>query len=408
MLKKVLFSVVLLAVVATTALAQGVDEPIVYDQVVEGDISDEEFFDWWHLEAAAGDIIVVTMIGGDGLAPLIGLLDPTRNLVARSDQVAPDTLVPAPPDGRAQLEFAAPTSGNYIINATRDGNLEGTTTGTYTLTVRRGNPADIRENDLQPVEFRCGETLVTTATTLQFTQDIQQDLRIRVYSLDGFEPLIRITFSDELGDIEDCFIESDGMGGDQLMLPDMGVLTYEDDAPETVAGFGLIAGNFTRRVTLTIGSADGVAGRWVVVLEGLSIAPEGDVDALDARIGPLAAANTDMLIYMVTVGTTRLNPQMGILVNDDDGDDDGNYWQACNDIGRRGCPDSVPSFDGYGVILADGTEIIGDQFTAGLRLSPGDVSMQELEFSSFAPNATGNYALVIMGELPARESAQDD
>ena len=404
MLKKALFSVLLLAVVATTALAQGVDEPIAYDQLVEGDISDDEFFDWWHLEASAGDIIVVTMIGMDGLAPLIGLLDPSRNLVARSDQVAPETLIPAPPNGRTQLQFTAETSGDHIINATRDGNFDGTTTGTYTLTVRRGNEDDVRENDLQPVEFRCDGTLVTTITTLQFTQDVQQDLRIRVYSLDDFEPLIRINFGDELGDIDDCFVESDGMGDDQLILPDMDIITYEEDAPETVAGFGLIAGNFTRRVTLTIGSANGVAGRWVVVIEGLSIAPEGDVDSMDARIGPLAAADTDMLVYMVTVGATRLNPQIGVI----DPDGDGNYLESCNDIGRRGCPESVPDFDGYGVILADGTEIIGDQFTAGLRLSPGDVSIQELQFGSFAPSATGSYALIMIGELPARESAQDD
>ena len=49
-------------------------------------------------------------------------------------------------------------------------------------------------------------------------------------------------------------------GGDQLILPDMDVITYEDDAPETIAGFGLIASDLVRGVTLNIGSANGVPG----------------------------------------------------------------------------------------------------------------------------------------------------
>ena len=311
--------------------------------------------------------------------------------------------MPAPPNGRTQLEYVAQESGDYIINATRDGNADGTTTGSYSLTVRRAN-AEGPANPLQPVEFRCGEILVTTVATLQFTQDAQQDLRVRVYSLDAFEPVIRIASNDTSGSDDDCINETEGLLGDQLMLPEIDPITIGEEDIARTAGIGLDAGTLVQSITMNIGSADGVAGQWVVVIEGFSIAPEGDVDVMDARIGPLAAATTDMLVYMVAVGTSRLNPQVGILPPEDDSA----YVLLCNDIGRRGCQEDLPELDGLGVILADGTEILGDRFTAGIRLSPGDVSVQELEFSSFAPNATGNYALIFMGELPPRESADDD
>ena len=147
-------------------------------------------------------------------------------------------------------------------------------------------------------------------------------------------------------------------------------------------------------------------GRWVVVIEGFSIAPEGDIDTMDARIGPLAAATTDMLVYMVAVGTSRLNPQMGIIPTEETS----TYEIYCNDIGTAlFARKDVPEFDGYGVILADGTEIIGDQFTAGLRLTPGDVSVQALEFSSFRRERDRKIMRwCFMGELPPRESADDD
>ena len=51
------------------------------------------------------------MVGMDGLAPLIGLIDPARNLVARSDQVSETQFVPAPANGRAELEYRAEVHG---------------------------------------------------------------------------------------------------------------------------------------------------------------------------------------------------------------------------------------------------------------------------------------------------------
>lgn len=399
MLKKLFLSCAVgLMVLPMMLHAQGTDSVIVYDQEVTDDITDDEFFDWWRLDAQAGDVIVVFMTGFDGLAPLVGLLDPTRNIVARSDQPAEDMITPSEPNGRATLEYVAETSGEYIINASRMGIAEGETTGTYHLTVRRANSASSTGNSLQAVEFRCGTTLVTTVATLEFSQQAQQNIRVSMYALDGFEPYIRVVM-DDAEVFDECTSDSEAMGGDQYTLPDDGTVLLAGDAPETAAGIGLQGGSFIRRITLTFASGEGEAGRWMVVMDGFSIAPAGDTDTMEVRIGPLAAADTELLVYMVAVGDGRLNPQVGWQAFDIEDD----YYQLCNDVGRRGCED-IPEFAGYGVILSDGTEIIGDRFTAGVRLAPEDVEEMSLEFSSFAPSATGQYAIVILGELPARET----
>ena len=55
------------------------DEPLVaginYGMSVQETITDRAFFDWWQLDAAIGDEIVVSMEAADGLQPLLGLLD---------------------------------------------------------------------------------------------------------------------------------------------------------------------------------------------------------------------------------------------------------------------------------------------------------------------------------------------
>lgn len=398
MLKKLLLSCLVWCVMLPVlTMAQGTNALITYDEEVTDDITDEEFFDWWRLEAQAGDVIVVFMTGFDGLAPLIGLLDPSRTLVARSDQPFEDVLTPSDPNGRAELEYIAQTSGEYIINATRMEIAEGETTGTYHLTVRRANGDATLNNPYQSVEFRCGNTLVTTVATVEFTQQTQQNIRVSMYALDDFEPYIRVGLEGSEVD-NNCSSDSESMGGDQYILPEIGTVLLTGDSPESAAGIGLQGGDFVRRISLTLASGNGETGRWMAVIDGLSIAPAGDIDIMDMRIGPLAAADSELLVYMVAVGSSRLNPQAGWQAFDIEAD----FYQLCNDIGRRGCED-VPEFEGYGVILRDGTEIIGDRFTAGLRLAPGDVQEMSLAFNSFAPNAIGSYAIIIIGELPDRD-----
>src|SRR3954470_19760641 len=66
---------------------------ITYDMVQQDTLTAKAFYDWWHIEAAAGDIMVVEMGGEDGLAPLIGILDTSGNLAGRSPDGEPDKSV---------------------------------------------------------------------------------------------------------------------------------------------------------------------------------------------------------------------------------------------------------------------------------------------------------------------------
>jgi hypothetical protein len=386
----VLTLVLLFAAGVFSAWAQGVEStpPIAYDQVVTDDLTNEQFFDWWKLDAAAGDIIVVDMQAASGLAPLIGILAPGGDLVARSDD--------GPVDSKVQVEYTAETDGPFLVVATRVGNENGTTTGTYTLVVRRANPNAATDNDLQEVEFRCNDVIATTAATLEFADDAA-DLayyRISIYGLDGFQPVIRVHYSAQ--DYTACFKDAQAMAGDLYTLPDADPLTLTEDRLDTAAQLTVRSAHLVGDVTLTIGDVNGVPGRYLAVIEGFSIARPGDTDILQARLGPLAR-DTALLVYMVGAEASRLDPFIRI-----DTDDPAAAEISCDDTGRRGC-DDVPSIIGAGVRFNDDVNVIGDRFDAGLRLAPGNPDPLYLELSSRENDTYGGYSLVIVGEMPTRE-----
>jgi hypothetical protein len=78
----------------------------------------------------------------------------------------------------------------------------------------------------------------------------------------------------------------------------------------------------------------------------------------------------------------------------------------CDDAGRRGC-DEVPSITGAGVAINDGVTITGDRFDAGLRLAPGHPDPLTLELSSRKSGTYGEYALLVIGELPPRSTGRN-
>jgi len=129
-------------------------------------------------------------------------------------------------------------------------------------------------------------------------------------------------------------------------------------------------------------------------IEGFQIADAFDTDFVSVRIGPLAAESTSMDLYMVAAENSRLDPQVELLA----------AGLVCDDAGRRGCAD-VPSFNRAGATIHEGeaTTIVGDRFDAGLRLNPGSPDPLGIELRAFNGNTTGEYALVVIGELPARE-----
>ena len=79
--------------------------------------------------------------------------------------------------------------------------------------------------------------------------------------------------------------------------------------------------------------------------------------------------------------------------------DDG---RACDDAGRRGC-DDVPPSSGAGVAFGAGGSITGDRFDAGLKFDVGSRGWHDVALSSFSGSTGGDYALMIVGELPPRD-----
>ena len=393
---KILLLLTLLLLIITPVRAQAESprvEDVSYDAVVSDSISSTAVFDWWQFAAEAGDVVVAKMEASGGLAPFIGLRSPGGDVIFTS----PEGDI----DGMVELEYTIEIAGKYAIVPTRVGVLEGTTSGDYTLTLRRANSAAQNDaNPLQEVEFRCVDFLVTTAATVQFFDDPapEEFYRITIFGLDGFQPVIRAHLSGP--DITDCNNDSQAMGGDSLTLPGEATVTLSatvgDEGAqlllrrrEDTPAFGLI--------TLTIGSKDGAPGRYLAVIEGFMISEGRDTDTVIARLGPLAR-ETDMLVYMVGTGRDRLDPY---LIWSDDTIE---FEVSCDDAGRRGCED-VPPITDVRVTIHEGEEVTisGDRFDAGLRLNPGHPDPLSLEMSSRDGNTDGAYALLIIGELPASD-----
>ena len=385
-----LLASLIILLMAVVPLAAQDDVPlseiINYDDEVADSLTQVAFWDWWNIQADAGDVMVVDMFAQDTLEPLLGILTPDGGLVARSED--------GEPGGRVTLEYTVPTAGEYTIVATRAGNENGTSAGAYQLRVRRANAPDSRAATYQQVTFRCQDFEVTNVATLEFAEDNGQAefYLISVYGFGDFEPVIRANF-DGL-DLEDCSRDSQGMAGTVYAVPGEEIVTLEGETPHA-AQLLIAGGPQVNGVTLTIGSANGTTGHYVAVINGFVIG-ENDEDAIRIGQGPLAATEP-LVVYMVAGQGTRLDPSLRLLtnLNEDEG-------IVCDDAGRRGC-EGVTSPVGLSIQLADSGELIeADRFDAGVTLPPGPPQLRDIELGSFRGNTTGHYALVLLGSLPEK------
>lgn len=371
------------------------DTSINYGDTVNDTITELSIFDFYRFRASAGDRVFVQMIASDGLAPLLGISGAGREIIARSDEDVDGNRLPdAEPNTTVELEFIIPEDGEYAVVPTRVGNDQGTTTGSYTLIFRLVNPSFIEEDTTQDVTFRCSALIGVTATTFGFAPDSAEDeIRVSVYGFDGFAPVIRAV-AGATGDLQDCGNDSQAMAGDAFILPDGEIGTVAEGEIHANAAQLTLRGDSLRQVQFTIGAVEGTSGRYMVILEGLQFTEAQEEDNLNLRLGPLATS-TEMLAYMVKAAQNRIDPLMTLIA---DGD---NENVTCDDAGRGDC-EAVPAMTDAGVIFNDGLSILGDRFSAGLSLAPGNQDVMFLQFSSRARSATGSYAIILIGELPAR------
>src|SRR5690606_37977247 len=164
-----------------------------YGQVVEETLTQRSFVDIWEFYGTQGDRIIARMVARDGLAPLLGITDAGGDLVARSDLSIDGSMqLNAPENGISEINFVLPETGPYMLVATRVGNQEGTTTGSYTLSLTFVESA-AEARAFQEVVFRCGAAEIITAGTIELIPEPGDgDYWVSVYGLDGFDPYIRV------------------------------------------------------------------------------------------------------------------------------------------------------------------------------------------------------------------------
>src|SRR5688572_1728957 len=105
--------------------------PITYDQPVTGEVTSENFRHLYALSGRAGDIITIRMTLTEGdLDPYLVLLDQNGAMLAYSDDDGDLT-------GAMIESWRLPANGQYFIIATRFGHEQGSTTGTYELSIER-------------------------------------------------------------------------------------------------------------------------------------------------------------------------------------------------------------------------------------------------------------------------------
>ncbi len=406
-MRRYLCLVFILLCVALPASAQE-DSPFIadisYGQRVNNTISDQAFFDWWHVQAESGDIIYVEMQASDSLVPLIGLIEEGGNLLARSDT----EFGTAFPNDRAVLEYRIESDGRYTVVATRDGNADGTSTGSYELFVDNLSTIPDRDNPYAEAEFRCGEDLVTTALILQFQDDIMlsdntpegtmtEFYRLTVYGEGDFQPVIRIEATVQEG-VLDCGGSAEVVAGNTYTLPNKDTVTIPEDDTENVAQ--IIVNAFAPsptfgELTFTIASLDGGSGRFIIVLEGLALQDREDMDDLLIRLGPLANEQ-DLQVYMIGNTENRLDPVMEWI------DQDGEVKQICDDSGHGECFIET-TIAGVSAEMNAGdiqNIILADRFDAGLILNPFNSDVQTVRLRSRGARTDGGYSLIFVGELP--------
>lgn len=361
--------------------------PITIGQTVEDTITDAAIFDLWSFTALKGDRYRAVMTASDGLAPLIGIRTGGGEVFTRSDINEDGTQTDAQPDSIAVLEFEIPEDGEYFLIATRARLAEGTTSGSYVLSLIFADDSapEPRENLLQPVTFRCGSDIAITAATLAFDEDREtmQTVQISIYGIDGFSPVLQLG-RDELAECLEPYAEATPqtvsltLGGNETVeAAQLNTVIYEINA--------------ARPIYLTLGTYGALTGRYVIVIEGFAIDEADDRDALFLRLGPRVIEGS-FTSYMMNDGSSRIDPMIELLREDSP-----DTLAQCDDAGRFACID-VPAANGYSLTL-DERIISGGRLDAGVIIAPNDDRPTAVIFSS-SNKATGTYTIWILGVIP--------
>ena len=135
--------------------------------------------------------------------------------------------------------------------------------------------------------FLCGAIEATALATIRFAREAADNgaYSLRVYGLDGFQPVIRV----QTGSQDTCTSDPADAVGDVITLPGERPISLTNAS--ATAQVILTSENADPQAMLvTIGSADDQPGRYFAVIGGFNIEPSSDTDDYAVRLAPRPAA----------------------------------------------------------------------------------------------------------------------
>ncbi|MBN2305527.1 MAG: PPC domain-containing protein [Anaerolineae bacterium] len=129
---------------------------VAYGDSVTGQITNQTYYELWQFAGSRGDRVQITMTGEGGLDPYLGLIElASEEVLIEDDDSAGNS--------NAMIEFTLPSSGDFVIVATRYDLDAGKSVGNYTLDLAGGNGPQNQDStnisntpSVEPVELEPG------------------------------------------------------------------------------------------------------------------------------------------------------------------------------------------------------------------------------------------------------------
>lgn len=185
-----------------------------------------------------------------------------------------------------------------------------------------------------------------------------------------------------------CSDNEGNIAGAQLGLSHIGRWQASAFATQTT-----VVGGPDTNVELVVGGFAGQSGQFALAVEGFSIDPLGETDAIYVDVPP-SMAGEYLGVFMI--GAEGLDPYLELATLDDDGI----YTtaEACDNANVREC-DNVPALVDNGLAFSDTDRLVGDAFDAGILTAPAAGRLW-YTFGASRGASIGSYTLFITGMAP--------
>lgn len=240
---------------------------IAYGDVVSGQIDNANYYELWQFDGSKGDRVRITMTGSGGLDTYLGLIElASEEVVTEDDDSAGN--------GNAMIDTTLPSSGSFVIVATRYDLENGKSQGQYSLELAGGsgpttttvsNTTTTEPVELEPGVYYMGDMVLATpvsgaiesesyAHLYSIEVDAGTDLIVGMFADDGSTLDTYLMFATEEGDV---LAEDDDSGADvggsktdsfiRLTVSQTGIYYIIAtragiDAGKSSGGYALIAG----------------------------------------------------------------------------------------------------------------------------------------------------------------------